>query len=65
MRLERGLIIDFIIMKRFIAQKEERCSNCECELPKGSNVYISEYDEVMCEDCFDESERNYRGETYG
>jgi hypothetical protein len=52
-------------MKRFIAQKEERCSNYECELPKGSNVYIGEYEDVLCEDCFDESERNYRGETYG
>jgi hypothetical protein len=52
-------------MKRFFAQKEERCSNCECDLPKGSNVYISEYDDVLCEDCFDESERDYRGEIYG
>ena len=40
-------------MDKFITQKEELCSDCGAELPKGSWGYVSENEEWLCEDCAD------------
>ena len=38
-------------MIEFIAQKDERCKGCDCELPAGSVVYIDEGDGMYCNNC--------------
>lgn len=38
-------------MKQFFAQKDETCMECGSELTRGSNIYVNAYEEVLCEDC--------------
>lgn len=34
----------------FIAQNDETCNDCGCELPRGSHCLVSD-EELICEDC--------------
>jgi hypothetical protein len=38
-------------MTKIIAQKDEVCTKCGYEIPKGSLLYLDSYEEVNCEDC--------------
>lgn len=46
-------------MADFIAQKDEVCSMCGEELPKGSFIHITDDDEVVCEDCENQLDDNH------
>jgi hypothetical protein len=46
-------------MNKIICQKDEICSECDCELPRGSWAYEDKYDDLLCEDCcFEKIENN-------
>lgn len=49
-------------MQKFIAQKDEFCSDCGCELPTGSWFYTDGFGSCRCEEC---QENEMLGETYG
>lgn len=39
-------------MSKFIAQTEERCINCDREIPAGEVIWINEFDEaILCDEC--------------
>ena len=40
-------------MDKFIAQKDEKCSDCDNEIPRGSWFYTDGFDFVQCQDCYD------------
>jgi len=40
-------------MKNFITQQDEFCSDCGAELQKGSQGYVLENEEWLCEDCIE------------
>jgi len=34
-----------------ITQKDEECSSCGAEMPKGSWARLDNFDRIFCEDC--------------
>ena len=38
-------------MPRLILQSDDICAVCGCELPRGSNVYMNSLEEIFCEEC--------------
>ena len=49
-------------MDKFIAQKDETCGECGCEIPRGDWIWNDGWDDIRCDECY---EKDYVGETYG
>ncbi len=41
-------------MKKWIAQKDEVCPSCGYNIPRGSYVYLTEDNEIICQECLEE-----------
>lgn len=56
-------------MSDIITQTDEQCVQCGCELPRGSWAKTDEYEELYCEDCWEdhktEVSNNLMGDEYG
>ena len=48
-------------MDKIIIQTDSLCGNCGCELPKGSWAYSDGFDDLRCDDCYDNDQL---GENY-
>jgi len=46
-------------MSKIICQKDEICSGCGCELPRGYWAYEDKYDDLLCEECKETDELLY------
>ncbi len=49
-------------MEKIIAQKDELCGNCGCEIPKGTMCFSDESEDIRCTDC---RQDEMQGEIYG
>jgi hypothetical protein len=38
-------------MNKLINQKDDTCSICGDEIPKGAWAYVNNFDEIICEEC--------------
>ena len=46
-------------MDKIILQSDSLCSECGCELPKGSFAYTDGYDNLRCVDCYEKNNKHY------
>ena len=46
-------------MLKYIAQQDEICEECGCDIPKGDIFYAADHDDtdyILCQDCYSEED---------